>query len=316
MDRIISVEELKKAISETYDKYKDFAFEGAAPTTHYGGRNVGKFGISLRLADGTKFDVGDTQAQFPLFTMARVPMYVQLLTQFPTTMELVKKMRFDKMPCACKCSQNAEEVKPKHVHAKLLRMASLLAPVGDKDAKMNFVIELMNGMMGSSPVLDDELYKGQLKRYADADVVNLLAKDGYELYDETPIAVDIVSKLHSMLVTTEQLAEMGATIAADGYNSATKTNVFDGSYAAPLVAMIAAKGVKKMKKTFTMVTGLPAMSSSVGSVFAVLPGFGSIAAYSPDVVNDRIPVRAVRAIVEIATRFGLNVFASARVKAE
>ena len=119
-----------------------------------------------------------------------------------------------------------------------------------------------------------------------------------------------------MLVTTEQLAEMGATIAADGVNPATKEIAFDGSLSASLCAMMAAKGPKHMGKPWLIITGVPAMSGFGGGFVTVIPGFGSIAAFSPELNEAGVPAKAAKAVKEIVTQLQLNAFGSARVKVE
>ena len=96
MDRRIKMADVKAAISEAYNKYKDLA-EGSVDE-RVAGMNDGKFGISLRLIDGRKVDVGDTQAQFPMEGISRIPVSIQLLTQMNPE-DLVMKMGGGKKGC-------------------------------------------------------------------------------------------------------------------------------------------------------------------------------------------------------------------------
>lgn len=315
MDRILKLSDVKSAIQEAYDNCKNNT-EGA-PSPKVAGMNDGKFGISLRLTDGTKFDVGDTQAQFALGAISRLPIAVQLLTQMPAE-ELVSKMGLGKKGCKCGCSPKPEDdgKQMKDLHAKGLRAVSLVEPVGDFDGKMEILSDVMIALMGSSPVLDDKLYKESMARNTEKGQINALAEAGYELYDAADISLDLYTRLRSMLVTTEQLAKMGATIAADGVNPATKGIAFDGSLSATLCAMMAAKGPKHMGKPWLIITGVPAMSGFGGGFVTVIPGFGSIAAFSPELNETGIPAKAAMAVKEIVTKLQLNVFGSARVKVE
>ncbi len=320
MERSIKLSELKAALSAAYDKFKSQTLEGAAPSPKTAGMNEGRFGISLRLADGTKFDVGDTQATFAMGSILRVPVYTQLLTQAPVE-EIVRKLRYDKMPCGCnpcKCGTEAQAEKPaktKAKHGKSLRMISLVQPEGDPEGKMEIITNLMASMMGSPALFDDKLYQANVKRAQEANLENSLAEADFELYDSAPVSIEIYNKLAAMLVTTEQLAEMGATIAADGVNPTTKTPVFDGTLSAPILAMMAAQGPKHVKKSWNMITGTPMMCGFGGGVMAVIPGFGSISAFSPELIAGKVPARAAMAIKEVLQKFGLNAFASARVEA-
>ncbi|MCM1522591.1 MAG: glutaminase [Muribaculaceae bacterium] len=307
MERNIKSADVKAAISEAYEQYKTLQIDGMAPSPRVADMNAGRFGISARLVDGTKIDVGDTDAQFAMGAILRVPTYLQALTQMPVT-DLVKKLRYDKCPCKCSADDKPSSIRPNGVHAKSLRLLSLVEPVGDADGKMKILSDTMINLMGTSPVLDDKLYEANVNLAREKNVANTLAAAGYELYDDTNIAVDLYTKLESMLVTTGQLAEMGATIAADGVNPVTKTPVFDGGLAAPLVSMIAVTGTHHTHKMWMLITGLPAIMGYGGGFMAVLPGFGSIAAFSPELIGGKIPAKAAMALRDIALKLGLNAF--------
>lgn len=314
MDRIVKLADVKSAVREAYDNHKNDAEGALSPKV--AGMNEGKFGISLRLTDGTKFDVGDTQAQFAMGAISRLPIAVQLLIQMSPE-KLVEKMNLGKNGCKCGCQSSPDGAKPmKGLHAKGVRAVSLVEPVGDFDGKMEILSDVMISLMGSSPVLDDSLYKASSAENASKDKINALADAGYELYDAADISIDLYTRLRSMLVTTEQLAEMGATIAADGVNPATREIAFDGSLSASICAMMAAKGPKHMGKPWLIITGVPAMSGFGGGFIAVVPGFGSIAAFSPGLNDAGIPAKAALAVKDIVTKLQLNAFGSARVKVE
>ena len=119
-----------------------------------------------------------------------------------------------------------------------------------------------------------------------------------------------------MLATTEQLALMGATIAADGVNPETKEVVFDGALSQTLVAMIAAKGPRHMGRPWMILTGVPAVSSYGGGFMTVIPSVGSISAFSPELNEAGVPVKAAMAVKEIVNKLQLSAFASAKVKVE
>ena len=308
MDRTIKPSEIKAVVETAYNKYKDFKVAGAAPDPRVSAMNPGKMSVSVCLTDGTRFGYGDTEAAFAIGSMMRIPMYIQLYSQM-SPHDLVHKMG----KCGISChSSNVE--KPTGLHVKSLRLASLIEPTGDSDGKMAILSDLMISLMGSSPVLDDAMYKANVKANIDNRIENRLAEAGYELYDNATVAIDIVNKLNSMLVTTAQLAEMGATIASDGMNPASQEHVFDSKISESIVAMIAAKGPKSIRRPWLMITGVPAISSFGGGLLAVIPGFGAIATFSPELVNGTIPYKAAFAMKEIVTSLDLNVFASSRVR--
>ena len=79
---------------------------------------------------------------------------------------------------------------------------------------------------------------------------------------------------------------------------------------------MAAKGPKHMGKPWLIMTGVPAMSGFGGGFVAVVPGLGSIAAFSPELNEAGVPMKAARAIKDIVTSLQLSAFSSARVDIE
>lgn len=316
MERQIRLSDFKTAVLEAYNNHKSDA--GGKLATNIAEKVKGKFGISLRLVDGSKFDIGDTQAGFALGAISRIPIFIQLLTQMKPQ-ELIDKMMCGQSICGCCCSNQKPQKPPKHIkgmHIKGVRAASLVEPIGDFDGKMKLISILMTDLMGSSPKLDYTLYEAARKESEDKNIVNAYAETDNALYDDSPLSIDLYNRLCSMLATTEQLAEMGATIAADGINPVTKTAVFDSALSPTVIAMIAAKGPKHVGKPWLILTGLPSMSSFGGGFISIIPGLGSLAAYSPELNEAGIPIKASRAIKEIANHFNLNAFSSSRIVIE
>ncbi|MDE5961830.1 MAG: glutaminase, partial [Duncaniella sp.] len=96
MDRKIKLSDLKSAVQEAYDNHKNDM--GGTPSQKVADMNQGMFGISVRLTDGTKFDVGHSQARFAMGAISRLPIAIQLLTQMQPA-DLVKKMGLGHKGC-------------------------------------------------------------------------------------------------------------------------------------------------------------------------------------------------------------------------
>lgn len=113
----------------------------------------------------------------------------------------------------------------------VIRAISAVEPTNDPDGKYNMLVNTMIGLMGSAPVLDDELYRMMSETNKADNVENKLTEAGYYLYDDASIAIDLLTRLMALKATTGQLATMAATIAADGLNPINRQRVFDGANA-------------------------------------------------------------------------------------
>lgn len=310
MERKISLTDLQKTVDNAYEQFKSLK-EGEIDS-RVKNADPKSFGIAVVLTDGTVIKKADADVKFALGDIAKVPVATVLATQ-NTAEEIVKKSG---TCCCCAGNKEARGLKlPINKHA--LRAVSAIEPTGDNDGKYDLILNTIIDMIGDAPVFNDDLYKTLSKECEDAKVEDELAKVQYELYDDTQIAINVYNKLRSLEVSAEQLATLGATIAADGVNPKNNQVVFDGSKAATIVTLMATVGNKRRGRADLMKIGLPVRHSFAGGILAVLPGFGAIAAYSPELCeNCHESARAKKAVRYIANELGLNIFASARVTVE
>lgn len=304
MERKISLSDLRKAVDEAYELVKSIKEGEVDPRNE--GADAKQCGISVVLADGTVINKADTQVKVPMGAIVRVPLSSIMFTQNSPD-ELIKKSG------QCPCHNHAR--KPKHlpVSAHTVRAFSAMEPVGDAISKWNIYEDRMIDLMGSAPELNDKVYGAIKKDVADDNTVNRLAESGYYLYDDAASAVDLTAKAEAMTASTEQLATMGATIAADGVNPVTGKVVFDGEISKNIVALMAAKGPHKMNGPWLVATGLPAKASFGGTILGIYPGVMAIAAYGPELNGHRVSVKAAKAIKYIMQKLDLSVFGSAKV---
>lgn len=309
MDRIIKLADIRSAVDEAYEKFKNDN-EGEVDS-RLNVPDSKKFGISVMLTDGTIINKGDTDTSFPIGSIGKIPVAEVLLSQADNVIDVIEKSG-----CCCKCSGTKKSKPAIPLSARGIRALSAIQPTGDSDGKWSMLINSMIDLMGSSPELDDNLYKSLSVANKDADIENVLAQNEFYLFDDAPIAIDLYTRLMSMKATTEQLAIMGTTIAADGYNPMTKQNVFDGTLSQRIVAMMAAKGPHHMSLPWLVKSGLPAKSSFGGGMLGVMPGVMAISAYSPLLNEAGISIKSAKSIVYIMNKLGINVFGSAKIKIE
>lgn len=311
MERTIKLSDLRNVVDEAYEQFKSIK-EGTADSDFSKGGDG--FGVTLTLVDGTEVSKGDTETPFTLGSIVKVPLSVELLSQYGAD-ELVKKSG----RCGC-CHHNGDgKVKKPEglaVSAHGVRAVSAVEPSGDPEGKMDVIISRIVAMTGSEPVLDDTVYKKRKAAVAAENTVDRLAEAGYYLYDDAALSIDIYAKLESLTMTTRQVAMMGATVAADGRNPVNGVPAFDGAISQNVMAMMAVHGPHKLNKAWLVMTGLPAKSGRGGGMLAILPGVLAIAAYSPELNEMGTSVKAARAIAYIAKKLDLNAFASAKVRVE
>lgn len=306
MERTIPFSDLTKAVDEAYEAFK--SEKVGELSTRNTGADIKDFGISVALADGRTYDKADTEVRFPLGSIVKIPIHSILLEQNGKK-EMMKKAGAD-----ITNPNYQKEKKPKlPVSAHGIRAVSAIEPTGDSDSKWNLIENRMIDMMGEAPTLDDTLYKSQKALAEKENVEDTIANEGYYLYDNASIAIDLYLKAQAMTANTRMLAKMGATIAADGVNPFTKQIVFDGKLSSEIVSYMADRGPHKMKKAWFLTTGLPAKSGFGGGIVAVLPGVMSIAVYSPAMNKEDVSIKGIEVLAYIADKLQINVFGSAKI---
>lgn len=306
MERIIPVADLKKAVDEAYEAFKDEKMGEVNPRVE--GADAKNFGISVALVDGTTYDKGDADVKFPLGSIVKIPIHSILLEQYGKA-ELMKKAGAD-----ITNPDYQKEKKPKTcVSSYGIRSVSAIQPTGDPESKWNILENRMIDMMGEAPELDEKLYKSQKAAATAENVENTIADAGYYLYDDAALSIDMYLKAQAMNADTRMLAKMGATIAADGFNPFTKKNVFDGELSSQIVSYMADRGPHKLKKAWFLATGIPAKSGFGGGIVAVLPGVMSVAVYSPEMNKEDVSIKGIKVLEYISNKLGINVFGSAKI---
>ena len=305
MERKISLSDVQKVVDEVFESLKSERNDNVDP------RNIGAdakgFGITVALPDGTLVSKGDTTVQVPMGSISKVPLSSVLFAQ-NTPCEVVKKSG------QCPCHKVEKKPHGLAFSAHGIRAFSAVEPTGDPESKWRIYEDRMIDLMGSSPVLNDKVYQALRKEALENKVVDTLAADGYYLYDDASLSVDLYLKALSMSASTDQLALMGATIAADGVNPVTGKVVYDGARTQNIVGLMAAKGPHHMNGPWLVRAGIPAKTSFGGTILGIYPGVMAIAAYAPGLNAGGVSEKAAKAIIEIMNRLDISIFGSAHVR--
>lgn len=302
MERIIGLSKLQAAIDEAYKLFKSESC--GTVDSRLADTDVNDLGIAAVLTDGTQLASGDSGKPFAIGAIAKVPLFELLLSQYSID-DLLK------MSGRCECKKHDKPAIAVSPHG--IRATSAVQPVGDPDAKWDLIINNIIDLMGTTPELDDNLYKKLKDEVETAGTIETIANAEYPLYDDTALAIDLYLRQLSLKASASQLASMGATIAADGVNPLTGKIVYDGKLSQSIVASMAARGPHKANKGWLVATGLPAVSGFGGGIIGVFPGQMGIAAYSPGLTEKGFSAKAAEALRFVMNKLDISVFGSAHI---
>lgn len=159
--------------------------------------------------------------------------------------------------------------------------------------------------------IDADVFQSEVETgHRNRAIAYLMLNSG--MIDRDPEEVlDLYFRQCSLLVTTEDLAVMGATLANNGVNPRTGAQLLNPAAVRDVLTLMMSCGMYDYAGEWSFDVGLPAKSGVAGAVLAVLPGQLSIAIWSPPLDPIGNSVRGVAACKRISQDFGLHLFMNA-----
>jgi glutaminase len=181
-------------------------------------------------------------------------------------------------------------------------------PGSTKDERWQSIISTMNAFSGRRLIVDPEIYKSETDTNTRNKAISYLLKSYETLQGNPEEVLDLYTRQCSVLVTSHDLAVMGATIANGGVNPMTGAQVASPDIVARLQAVMFTAGLYNTSGEWAYNVGVPAKSGVGGGIMAVVPGKFAVAAFSPRLDDAGNSVRAQRAIQQVVAQLGGNVF--------
>ena len=178
-------------------------------------------------------------------------------------------------------------------------------------ARWAFVREGLSRFAGRELELDEAVYASESSTNdRNQGIAHLL--DGYgHLYADPVETIDRYTKQCSVLVSTQDLAVMGATLADGGVNPLTGERVVDVATCQRVLAVLATSGLYERSGDWLYDCGLPGKSGVSGGIVTVAPGKGGLGVFSPPLDAAGNSVRGQLVTQYLSEALGLNLFKSA-----
>ena len=317
MDRRITKEELKIAVTEAYKHFKENnEGKNANYIPYLASVDSDLFGIAVCLPGGETITVGDCNYRFGIESISKVATALLVLKDYgPETIMDMIGADATGMPFNSVLAILLENEHPSTplVNAGAISAVSMVCPVGNSRGKWESILNNINELCGCKVQLIDELYKSESTSNHNNRAIAWLLK-GYErIYDDPEISLDLYTRQCSLGVTAKELSIMAATIACGGYNPVTKRKVFPPQLTEKITSMIATVGMYEYTGDWMFKCGLPAKSGVGGGIMGVLPGIFGIAAFAPPIDKAGNSVKSQLALRYIMEQLRLNIFNGKRI---
>lgn len=178
------------------------------------------------------------------------------------------------------------------------------------EEKWGFIHDGLSQFAGRTLSLHGEIYQCATEtNFRNQSIARLL--QCYErLYLDPGQAVDLYTRQCSLIVTAQDLAVMGATLADGGVNPVTKKRVIDASICHYTLAAMTTAGLYENSGDWLFDVGLPGKSGISGGIVTVSPGKGGLGVFSPPLDKTGNSIRGQLTAQFLSQKLGMDLFAS------
>ena len=270
------------------------------------------FGICVVTADGGVYEAGDAGFEFALESISKV-FSMTLAMQSVGLPEFHDKVGADPtgepFNSVIAVALHGDKPVSPLVNAGAMSTVSLI-PADSPEERWKKILDIQSAFAGREIRISDAVNDSEQSTNFHNRAIAWLLYSGGTMYSDPMEACEVYTRQCSTLVTTRDLATMGATVAARGRNPVTGQQVFDASLVPPILAEMTMEGLYTASGDWAYKVGLPAKSGVGGGVLAIMPGTLAIAAFSPPLDPAGNSVRAQHAVAQVASALNLNIYNS------
>jgi len=302
--------ELQAVVEALHDRYRSLD-EGNVATyiPELGKASPEDFGISLVATTGQVFETGDCDRTFTIQSISKPFTYGMALEEFGEA-AVSRHVGVEPSGDAFNSIELQNGTNRPHnpmINAGAITVSALLHSRHRDDA-FDRVLNQLSAAAGRRLSVDEGVFESERRTgHRNRAIAHLLLNFGL-VHEQAERALDVYFRQCSILVTSRDLAMMGATLANMGRNPVTGEPVFDLASVRHMLAIMFTCGMYDYSGEWAYRVGVPAKSGVAGGVMAVVNRQLGIATYSPPLDSRGNSCRGIEVCVELATRFGLHAF--------
>jgi glutaminase len=301
---------LQHAIEDLHARYRS-STDGQLATyiPELGLANPDDFGISLVTTSGESFETGDYCRPFTIQSISK-PFTFGLALEELGEEEVARRVNVEPSGDAFNSIELQNGTNRPHnpmVNAGAIAVTALLH---HRYAENTFevILDRLSCAAGRRLSVDERVFESERRSgHRNRAIAHLLLNFGL-VHSEAEHALDVYFRQCSILVTSRDLAMIGATLANVGLNPVTGRPVFDIITVKRMLSIMFTCGMYDYSGEWAYRVGVPAKSGVSGGVLAVVNRQMAIATYSPRLDARGNSCRGIDVCVDLAARFGLHAF--------
>jgi glutaminase len=299
----------KTTLEDVYNKYySDSSGKNASYIPELAKADPNRFAISVATIDGEIFSIGDSDIAFSLQSISKVFAYALALQDND------QKIIFDKigLDATGEKFNSITTIEKKsagshnpYVNAGAIQTTSYIKGK-NSDEKWQRLIFLLKALSDEKLFFSKRIYHSETETNTRNHAIAQLLKAHNMLSGDPQDILDRYTKACSVMVTTKQLALMGATLANNGVNPMTKKQVVSPSVTRDVLSQMLVNGLYEKSGTWFVKIGVPAKSGVSGGLLAIIPNKMAIAVFSPPLDSTGTSVRGQKVIKALSNLWGLH----------
>ena len=273
-----------------------------------------RFGLSLALHDGYVYSIADADIGFTIQSVSKPLTYALALTHkgFDAVDERIGVEPSGEAFNEISVDSRRRPRNPMINAGAILSASLLLETQPDVDKAFTELLEFYSACAGRQLALDADVYASEMRTGARNRAIAYMLQSFGMLRAAPEDAIDLYFRQCSLIVTTDDLATIGGTLANGGVNPRTGRRAVGQAVVQRVLSVMTTCGMYDGAGDWVTTVGLPAKSGVGGGIMAVLPGQLGIGVYSPLLDEHGNSVRGVSACKRLSSDLGLHMFNVAR----
>lgn len=270
------------------------------------------FGLTLSSSDGFLYESGDARTEFTIQSISKPFTYALALDQAGQDVVDAKIGVEPSGDAFNEISVDEQTKTPKNAMINAGAIAAVsLVPGASADERFARIQEFYSACAGRSLQIDEDVYRSE-KETGNRNRAIAYMLTSFGVLDDPDEVLDVYFRQCSLLVSSADLARMGATLARGGVNPQTGRQVTGAKVVRRTLSVMVTCGMYNGAGDWVSAVGMPAKSGVGGGIAAVLPGQLGIGVYSPLLDPRGNSVRGVLVCRALSQRLGLHFLSVSR----
>jgi glutaminase len=299
---------IERVLTELHERLRhDYRGEVSASIPALANADHRLFGLAVCSPDGFVSQAGDAEVEFSVQSISKAFAYALALNDrgLESVHGHVGAEPSGEAFSAISLEEDTGRPDNPMINAGAIVTCALVSGA-DAHEKYQRIHEVMEKAAGRDLAFDDDVYADEQQSSDRNRALAHFMRSAGSLTDEVDPTMEVYLKQCSVLVTTRDLAVMGATLARGGINPVTGERVFSGEVARHVLTVMATCGMYDYSGEWLLTVGTPAKSGVSGGLITASPGQFGMGLFSPKLDARGNSVRAVAASQDLADRFQLH----------